>query len=237
MTSGTSGCNTYTANSIYSRDNVIPYLLVYCVGTMVYRRHYMVNVVYSFFDNSRSTCCCFVDISTFAWPGVWAVTCVFRFGTVVVTLIYIAIITLTGVSLAYLFSGGVTIFVIVGIMFSLNALFIFYLNISSGLFRPLIFMAVSGIIAAIVVNSLVASSTLVWIVSMLTVLVWTLITALEKSTLHGYARILYHSEFSSLSRCALFGALTLYLGIINAVVTLCRYIILMILEILLSFRP
>lgn len=91
--------------------------------------------------------------------GYGAVTCVFRFGTVVVTLIYIAIITLTGVSLAYLFSGGVTIFVIVGIMFSLNALFIFYLNISSGLFRPLIFMAVSGIIAAIVVNSLVASST------------------------------------------------------------------------------
>ncbi|EOX3579928.1 hypothetical protein ACPFVP_003092, partial [Salmonella enterica subsp. enterica serovar Schwarzengrund] len=28
-----------------------------------------------------------------------------------------------------------------------------------------------------------------------------------------------------------------YLGIINAVVTLCRYIILMILEMLLSFRP
>ncbi|MER3249768.1 Bax inhibitor-1 family protein [Salmonella enterica] len=169
--------------------------------------------------------------------GYGTVTRLSRFGTVVVTLIYIAIITLTGVSLAYLFSGGATIFVIVGIMFSLNALFIFYLNISSGLFRPLIFMAVSGIIAAIVVNSLVASSTLVWIVSVLTVLVWTLITALEKSTLHGYARMLYHSEFSSLSRCALFGALTLYLGIINAVVTLCRYIILMILEILLSFRP
>ncbi|ECU7045899.1 hypothetical protein BAA47_11480 [Salmonella enterica subsp. enterica serovar Cerro] len=169
--------------------------------------------------------------------GYGAITCLSRFGTVVATLIYIAIITLTSVSLAYLFSGGATIFVIVGIMFSLNALFIFYLNISSGLFRPLIFMAVSGIIAAIVVNSLVASSTLVWIVSMLTVLVWTLITALEKSTLHGYARMLYHSEFSSLSRCALFGALTLYLGIINAVVTLCRYIILMILEILLSFRP
>lgn len=237
MTSGPSGCNTYTANSIYSRDNVIPYLLVYCVGTMVYRRHYMVNVVYSFFDNLRSTCCCFVDINTFAWPRYGAITCLSRFGTVVATLIYIAIITLTGVSLAYLFSGGATIFVIVGIMFSLNALFIFYLNISSGLFRPLIFMAVSGIIAAIVVNSLVASSTLVWIVSVLTVLVWTLITALEKSTLHGYARMLYHSEFSSLSRCALFGALTLYLGIINAVVTLCRYIILMILEILLSFRP
>ncbi|EMZ0810726.1 Bax inhibitor-1/YccA family protein [Salmonella enterica] len=169
--------------------------------------------------------------------GYGAITCLSRFGTVVATLIYIAIITLTGVSLAYLFSGGATISVIVGIMFSLNALFIFYLNISSGLFRPLIFMAVSGIIAAIVVNSLVASSTLVWIVSVLTVLVWTLITALEKSTLHGYARMLYHSEFSSLSRCALFGALTLYLGIINAVVTLCRYIILMILEILLSFRP
>lgn len=170
--------------------------------------------------------------------GLWygTVTCLSRFGTVVATLIYIAIITLTGVSLAYLFSGSATIFVIVGIMFSLNALFIFYLNISSGLFRPLIFMAVSGIIAAIVVNSLVASSTLVWIVSVLTVLVWTLITALEKSTLHGYARMLYHSEFSSLSRYALFGALTLYLGIINAVVTLCRYIILMILEILLSFR-
>lgn len=169
--------------------------------------------------------------------GYGAVTRLSRFGTVAVTLIYIAIITLTGVSLAYLFSSGATIFVIVGIMFSLNALFIFYLNISSGLFRPLIFMAVSGIIAAIVINSLVASSTMVWIVSMLTVLVWTLITALEKSTLHGYARMLYHSEFSSLSRCALFGALTLYLGIINAVVTLCRYIILMILEILLSFRP
>lgn len=168
--------------------------------------------------------------------GYGAVTCLSRFGTVVVTLIYIAIITLTGVSLAYLFSGGATIFVIVGIMFSLNALFIFYLNISSGLFRPLIFMAVSGIIAAIVVNSLVASSTMVWIVSVLTVLVWTLITALEKSTLHGYARMLYQGEFSSLPRCALLGALTLYLGIINAVVTLCRYIILMILEILLSFR-
>ncbi|ECW0524374.1 hypothetical protein F3Q52_08700 [Salmonella enterica subsp. enterica] len=160
-----------------------------------------------------------------------------RPGTVAATLIYIAIITLTGVSLAYLFSGGATIFVIVGIMFSLNALSIFYLNISSGLFRPLIFMAVSGIITAIVVNSLVASSIIVWVVSMLVVLVWTLITALEKSTLHGYARMLYHSEFSSLSRCALPGALTLYLGIINAVVTLCRYIILMILEILLSFRP
>lgn len=111
--------------------------------------------------------------------GYWVVTCLSRFGTVVATLIYIAIITLTGVSLAYLFSGGATIFVIVGIMFSLNALFIFYLNISSGLFRPLIFMAVSGIIAAIVVNSLVASSTMVWVVSVLTVLVWTLITALE----------------------------------------------------------
>lgn len=88
--------------------------------------------------------------------GYGAVTRLSRFGTVAVTLIYIAIITLTGVSLAYLFSGGATIFVIVGIMFSLNALFIFYLNISSGLFRPLIFMAVSGIIAAIVVNSLVS---------------------------------------------------------------------------------
>lgn len=237
MTSGTFGCNTYTANSIYSRDNVISYLFVYCVGTMVYRRHYMVDVVYSFFDNQRSIRRCFVDISTFLGLGYWVVTCLSRFGTVVATLIYIAIITLTGVSLAYLFSGGATIFVIVGIMFSLNALFIFYLNISSGLFRPLIFMAVSGIIAAIVVNSLVASSTMVWVVSVLTVLVWTLITALEKSTLHGYARTLYHSEFSSLPRCALLGALTLYLGIINAVATLCRYIILMVLEILSSFRP
>ncbi|MGK7411991.1 Bax inhibitor-1 family protein, partial [Salmonella enterica] len=68
--------------------------------------------------------------------------------------IYNAIITLTGVSLAYLFSGGATLFVIVGIMFSLYALFIFYLNISSGLFRPFIFLEVSGIIAAIVVISL-----------------------------------------------------------------------------------
>ncbi|MDI8800008.1 hypothetical protein MJM59_32730, partial [Salmonella enterica subsp. enterica serovar Montevideo] len=42
--------------------------------------------------------------------------------------------------------------------------------------------------------------TLVWIVSVVTVLVWTLITALEKSTLHGYARMLYHGEFSSLPR-------------------------------------
>lgn len=237
MTSGTSGCNTYTANSIYSRDNVIPYLLVYCAGTMVYRRHYMANVVYSFFITHVHPVVVLWVSALLLGLGYGAVTRLSRFGTVAVTLIYIAIITLTGVSLAYLFSGGATIFVIVGIMFSLNALFIFYLNISSGLFRPLIFMAVSGIIAAIVVNSLVASSTLVWIVSVLTVLVWTLITALEKSTLHGYARILYHSEFSSLPRCALFGALTLYLGIINAVVTLCRYIILMILEILLSFRP
>lgn len=236
MTSGTSGCNTYTANSIYSRDNVIPYLLVYCVGTMVYRRHYMVNVVYSFLITHVQPVVVLWISALLLGLGYGAVTCLSRFGTVVATLIYIAIITLTGVSLAYLFSSGATIFVIVGIMFSLNALFIFYLNISSGLFRPLIFMAVSGIIAAIVVNSPVASSTMVWIVSMLTVLVWTLITALEKSTLHGYARMLYHSEFSSLPRCALFGALTLYLGIINAVVTLCRYIILMILEILLSFR-
>lgn len=236
MTSGTSGCNTYTANSIYSCDNVIPYLLVYCAGTMVYRRHYMVNVVYSFLITHVQPVVV-LWISALCLARVWGHYLPSRFGTVVATLIYIAIITLTGVSLAYLFSGGATIFVIVGIMFSLNALFIFYLNISSGLFRPLIFMAVSGIIAAIVVNSTVASSTLVWIASVLTVLVWTLITALEKSTLHGYARMLYHSEFSSLPRCALFGALTLYLGIINAVVTLCRYIILMILEILLSFRP
>lgn len=70
MTSGTFGCNTYTANSIYSRDNVIPYLFVYCVGTMVYRWHYMVDVVYSFFDNQRSIRRCFVDISTFSWVGV-----------------------------------------------------------------------------------------------------------------------------------------------------------------------
>lgn len=206
MTSGTSGCNTYTANSIYSRDNVIPYLLVYCVGTMVYRRHYMVNVVYSFLITHVQPVVVLWISALLLGLGYGAVTCLSRFGTVVATLIYIAIITLTGVSLAYLFSSGATIFVIVGIMFSLNALFIFYLNISSGLFRPLIFMAVSGIIAAIVVNSTVASSTLVWIVSVLTVLVWTLITALEKSTLHGYARMLYHSEFSSLPRCALFGA-------------------------------
>lgn len=237
MTSGTSGCNTYTANSIYSRDNVIPYLLVYCVGAMVYRRHYMVNVVYSFFDNSRSTCCCFVDISTFAWPGVWdrylsfpLWHCCRNVDIYCHHYAYRRVISLPFLRWRDHFRDCWN-------QFSLNALFIFYLNISSGLFRPLIFMAVSGIIAAIVVNSLVASSTLVWIVSVLTVLVWTLITALEKSTLHGYARMLYHSEFSSLPRCALFGALTLYLGIINAVVTLCRYIILMILEILLSFRP
>ncbi len=51
-----------------------------------------------------------------------------------------------------------------------------------------------------------------------------LITALEKSTLHGYARILYHSSFIPVSLRFIY-ALTLYLGIINAVVTLCRYII------------
>lgn len=164
-------------------------------------------------------------------------TCLSRFGTAAVTLIYVGVFTLTGVTFAHLFSGGAIIFVIVGIMFSINALFIFYLKVSSGIFWQLIFMAVSGLIVATVVNSLVASSAIVWVVSVLTVLVWSLITAIEKSTLHDYSRTLYHSEFSSLPRCALLGALTLYLGIINALVTLCRYIILMILDVLLTFVP
>ncbi len=89
----------YGLNSIYSRDNVIPYLLVYCVGTLWCTAGIIWLTLYTHFSLTHVQPVVVLWISALCLAWGMGPLPVFPAGTVVVTLIYIAIITLTGVSL------------------------------------------------------------------------------------------------------------------------------------------
>ncbi|ELC6656706.1 Bax inhibitor-1 family protein [Salmonella enterica] len=159
--------------------------------------------------------------------GFLLASCLSRFSTITVTIIYAVTIFITGISIGNIFHslGGVTVFAIVGGMFAMSSIVCHCFHLNPGTGRQLLLMTGCGILLAIAVNSILASSIRVWLCSIVAVLLWGLVTAMERSTLQDYARHLYDGDFITLSRCTILGATTLYLCIINAIAVLFRWII------------
>ncbi len=120
----TSGCNTYTTNSIYSRDNIYPPpIVVYCVGIYGVPAGIIWLTLYSHFLTDVQPVVV-LWISALCLAGVWGHYIFPALALLSHLSIYCHLITLTGVSLAAALLGWRGyISVIVGIMFSLNALF------------------------------------------------------------------------------------------------------------------
>ncbi|WP_176691713.1 Bax inhibitor-1 family protein [Superficieibacter electus] len=143
--------------------------------------------------------------------GCWLSFTLEHLSTFAASITWLILITLLGVLSSSLFSmvGISTVFGTTGAMFAISALLGYCFNVNPGTGRQMLIMAACGMLVAVIVNSLLVSSTSVWITSLGSVVVWSFIAAHEKKALHGYARRLYSSEFSTLTHCTVLGALTI----------------------------
>lgn len=128
--------------------------------------------------------------------------------------------SLTGVMLVVLFglclssfcsiSAIATLFGVTGAMYALSALLSLFLGGNLGCRGGLLLMAASGLIIAVIVNSLLESSLSLWLTSILAVLAWPAATFYKLDTLEELPRKLYDGEFSMPSRCTVLGAIMVY---------------------------
>lgn len=128
--------------------------------------------------------------------------------------------SLTGVMLVILFglclsafcslTAIATLFGVTGAMYALSALLSLFLGWNPGCRWLLLLMAASGLMIAVIVNSLLENPLSLWLTSILVVLAWPAATFYKLDTLEALPRKLYNGEFSTPSRCMVLGAIMLY---------------------------
>lgn len=129
-------------------------------------------------------------------------------------------VTLSGIFLVYTGASIERIFLITALMFGGMSLYGIKTKSDLNSMGRYLFMALIGIVIASVVNLLLGSSMLDVIISMVTVLVFTGLTAYDTQKLLSVARSSDGSEV--FHKVAIIGALELYLDFINIFLSLLR---------------
>lgn len=129
-------------------------------------------------------------------------------------------VTLASVFLAYTGASVVKVFLITAGMFACMSLYGRFTKTDLRSAGRYLMMALFGIIIASVVNLLFRSSMLDWIISMVSVVVFTGLTAYDTQKLYVVAE---HSDGSDIfAKASIIGALELYLDFINIFLSLLR---------------
>lgn len=129
-------------------------------------------------------------------------------------------VTLSSVLIIYTHASVVRIFVITALMFGGMSIYGMTTKQDLTSMARYLFMAIIGIVIASLVNIFLRASMLDMIISMVTVLVFTALTAYDTQKLLGAAREADGSEV--FHKVAIIGALELYLDFINIFLALIR---------------
>lgn len=140
-----------------------------------------------------------------------------KFSTFLASTIGLALIILVGTALSMFFSfqSIITVFGIVGAMFTINAFLGLLLGWNPDSRWLILLMAVSGLFIAVVINCVLDSYLSVWIMSFLAVLVWPMAVSYKLDVLSGLSRNLFAGEFSTMPRCMVLGSVITYLSVLS----------------------
>ena len=130
-------------------------------------------------------------------------------------------LTISIVLLVYTGASVLATFFVAALMFGTMALWGFFTDKDLSKLGPILFMALIGIIIALVVNFFLKSSTFDLIVSFLGVILFTLLTAYDNQYLK---RLSVSLDQKTLSKFSVIGALKLYLDFINLFLFLLRFL-------------
>lgn len=149
-----------------------------------------------------------------------------RFSLPVIMGIFIAYSMLTGISLSFIFLiytlGSIaSIFLIASAMFALMAVLGYTTKTDLTAFGSLMMMGLVGIMIAVVVNWFLKSDTMSYLISCVSVLVFTGLTAYDVQKLK-YIGMTAGSDGMTMRKVAIMGALELYLDFLNLFLALLR---------------
>ena len=149
-----------------------------------------------------------------------------RFSLPAIMGIFITYSILTGISLSFIFLiytlGSIaTVFLIASAMFALMAILGYTTKTDLTAFGSLMMMGLFGIMIAVVVNWFLKSDTLSYLVSCISVLVFTGLTAYDVQKLK-YIGMSAGSDGMTMRKVAIMGALELYLDFLNLFLSLLR---------------
>ena len=130
-------------------------------------------------------------------------------------------ITLSSIFLLYTSSSIVSVFAITSLTFGTMALYGYVTKRDLTGVGQFMMMGLIGVVIASVVNIFMASSSLGWIISFISVIVFTGLTAYDTQKMKAMAYVMMDGEEVA-TKGAILGALTLYLDFINLFLALLR---------------
>lgn len=130
--------------------------------------------------------------------------------------------TMASIFLVFTASSIFVTFLVAAGMFGATSLYGYFTNADLSKMGSILFMAVIGILIALVVNMFIQSSRLDMLISFIGVIVFTLLTAYDTQKIKMIAQRLIN-DHEMIGKVALFGALALYLDFINLFLFLLRF--------------
>ncbi len=130
-------------------------------------------------------------------------------------------ITLSSIFLAFTAESIVSTFMITALMFGAMALYGYFTKKDLSGVGQFMMMGLIGVVIASVVNIFLASDGLAWIVSFISVIVFTGLTAYDTQKMKAMAYVMLDGEEIA-AKGAIIGALQLYLDFINLFLALLR---------------
>jgi FtsH-binding integral membrane protein len=123
-------------------------------------------------------------------------------------------VTLSSIFLVYKLGSIYLTFLITAAMFGIMCIYGYFTKADLTAIGSLSMMALFGLIIAMIVNMFLKSSTMDYVISIIGVIVFTLLTAYDSQRIKSMAQqLIAHQEI--MAKVAIIGALTLYLDFIN----------------------
>lgn len=165
----------------------------------------------------------FVEVGV-AW---WLTLCIRKISVAAATIGYIFYSVLNGLTISSIFliytkQSIFTIFFISALMFAVMAIYGMTTKTSLVSYGKYFTMAMIGLVIAMVVNLLLRSSTINMITSIVTVVLFTGLTAYDTQKLTRASEVAGGVAEETLSKASIIGALELYLDFINIFLALLR---------------
>jgi uncharacterized protein len=131
-------------------------------------------------------------------------------------------ITISVILLIYTGASVIATFFVAAMMFGVMAFWGFFTDKDLSKLGPILFMALIGLIIALIVNIFLQSSRMDLIISFIGVILFTLLTAYDNQYLKRIATQIKGKE--QIAKMAIMGALKLYLDFINLFLFLLRFL-------------
>lgn len=131
-------------------------------------------------------------------------------------------LTLSSIFIAYTYHSIASTFVVTGGMFGAMSLYGYTTKRDLSDLGSILYMAIVGIVLASLMNIWLKSSSLMWVITYIGVVVFVGLTVYDTQKLKMIGEQLNSDDQDNFSKCAISGALTLYLDVINLFLMLLR---------------